>query len=126
MAEVEQADQRIDNCADDQDDCERCKGGERLGYRGIFSALSRVVDPGELENKVCKSAEVEHDDSVHTRLEFLPREPSCSEQDTHGDGNCRSSQCGFDVGATADDDEKLDSKANEEEEIELQKGNIDL
>lgn len=125
-AKVHHAHHTVDDGNDNQNDGDDREGGHRLLDGLVESALGRVINSGQLENEVGEAAEVEDHDENHAPLPFPSSKPCCTKEDGDCDGDGRTGQAEFNVSLAADNDEELNGEADEEEEIELQKGNIDL
>lgn len=88
--------------------------------------MTRLVHPGELEDKVCQSAEEKDNGKKHSEL-VLPSRPECchnEDDDSDRDSGDRNPFLG--ICDVVDDNEELYSEAQEEEEIELQQSNVNL
>ena len=85
-----------------------------------------VINSGELEDEVRKTTEVQQHDGHHTGLNLVPGEVGGEEEDSERDGDRGGRECYFDVALAGDNDEELDGETDEEEEIELQEGDIHL
>lgn len=120
MAEVEQANQRIDDGQDDEDDRKHSKCSQRFSNWHVSIGLSWVVDTGKLVDEVRQASEIEDSDNPHARLPLTTGGPCSTEKDGNGDGDGSSSQPELDLRSAADNYKKLDGEAHEEEKIELQ------
>ena len=87
---------------------------------------ARLIDADKLEEEVGQATKVEEDGKDHAQLDFAAGEEGGQQEDGNGDGNGRRRQAEFGVFDIGDDDEELDGKSEEEEEIKLEESNIDL
>ena len=68
-----------------------------------------------------------YDDQRHSSPGFAPAEDAGHDKDDNGDGNGGYGEPDFGIVAVVvDDDDELDGKAEKEEEVEFQKGDVDL
>ncbi len=126
LAEIEHTDQGIEDGQYDKEDREDGKGRKRLSDRHVILRMERVVDSGQLEDEVRQSSEVKKHDDNHARLDLAPGEEGSEEKDSNGYRDSGSGQTDFDCTLPGDDDEELDGETDEEEEIELQEGDVHL
>lgn len=85
-----------------------------------------MVDANQFEDKVRQAAEEENHDNNHARLVFPASKVGCRQENDNGDGNSRNRQSKLGVRLLCDDDDKLNDEAQEEEEIELEEGDVNL
>lgn len=120
MAEVEQANQRIDDSQDDENNREHSKCSQRFSNWHISPGLSWVVNTGKLVDEVREASKIEDSDDPHARLQLAAGGPCGTEKNGDSDGDGSSSQPELDLRSAADNDKKLDREAYEKEEVELQ------
>jgi hypothetical protein len=125
-AKVHHADDSIGNGKDDEQDRDHGEGSQGLADCGVLLLGLGLVDSNELEEEPRQAAEVEDDGADHAGLVLVAGEVGGRQQDDDSDGNSGDCQVELDVGLSGDYDQKLDGKAQEEEEIELQESNVDL
>jgi hypothetical protein len=126
VAKVTQADDGVDNGENDEKNGDDSKGRQRLLDGFIVLLVTGLVDSDKLEDEVAETAEVEDDDGNHARL-VLPAGEECgAEEDDDGDWNGGNRQSELGIVGRSDNDDKLDDEAQEEEEIELEKGDVNL
>jgi hypothetical protein len=126
VAKVLQADDGVDNGEDDEKNGDDSKGSQRFLDGLVVFPVARLVDSDKLEDEVAETAKVEDDDGNHAGL-VLPAGKECgAEEDDDGDGNGGNCQGKLGIVGRSDNDHKLDDEAEEEEEIELEKGDVNL
>ena len=80
----------------------------------------------ELEEEVRQGNEIDNDDDNHASDGFTT-DPECGqEKKNEGDDEGGSGETELDLASVLHDNEELDGKGEEEEEIELEKGNVNL
>lgn len=125
-SEIEHADHRVDDGQDDEDDGQDGKRSQRLLHRLVEVLVRLVIDSRQLEDEVGESSEIQDDDGDHAPFPFLANEHCRRQQDGDGNGyRCRG-QTKFGIRLASDDDEELNRESKEEEEIELQKCDVNL
>ena len=85
-----------------------------------------VIHANELENEVCHPGEVEDDDTDLTDVRFATNHVGGEKEEDDRYGECSDREgefVGVDVG---DDDEELHGKAQEEEKVEFEEGDVNL
>lgn len=85
-----------------------------------------VVHAHQFEEKVGEGGKVEEHCSAHAYDRLTPREPGCHEQNYDCDWDGDDGEVKLDVGCVAYYDEELYRKGQEEEEVELEEGDINL
>lgn len=88
--------------------------------------MADLVHSYELEDEVSQARKVQDEDEDHSRAILTTCEESGEKEDHDGERNGGHCEAPFGVCDVRDDDEELDSEAQEEEEIELEKGDVDL
>jgi len=126
VAKVGHADEGVDDGQDDEQDGDDGKGRQAPGHGGVREGVARLVDAHELEEEVREAAEVEQDDARRADVVLVPGEEGRGQEDDDGDGDGRDGQAELDVGDVPDDDEKLYRETEEEEEVKLQEGDVNL
>jgi hypothetical protein len=93
----------------------------------IFEGFRGLVHAYELEDEVGHSDEVEGDDDALAEVSFAAGDPRGEEQENNGDGEGGYGENEFvGVDVAACDDEELHGKAEEEEEVEFEEGDVNL
>lgn len=123
---VHHAHHTVDDGNDNQNDGDDGESCHRLLDRRVERSLGRVIDPGQLEDEVGKTTDIEKGDEDHTPLPFASCEPCRTKQDGDRDWDGSTSQTKFAVCLASNDDEELYGETNEEEEIELEQRDINL
>lgn len=128
LVEVVRADARNDDGHEKQDDGENGKCCQRLpGGLVIFLAIQiRNIHANELEEEVGERNEVDNDTAYHACNRFAADPEGSSEEQEEGDDQRKGSEDLFNHGCLLDDDKELDCESQEEEEVELEQGNVDL
>ena len=86
----------------------------------------RLVDTDKLKDEVGETAEIEYDDNNLTWPVFVTSAEGSHQQDGDSDRNGGDGESEFRVILLHNHDNKLDDEAKEEEEIEFEKGDVDL
>lgn len=126
LVEIGHAYTGVDDGGYNKKDCDDSKTGQTLTDRKVILGVAFLIHPGEFEDEVCKAAEVEENGDHHSNLVFASSPESCHEQNEDSDRNRCNGQSIFGIGYSCDNDEKLYCEAEEEEEIELQEGDVNL
>lgn len=126
VAEVIHTDEGVGDSQDDEDDSENGKRSKGATDGVVAPTVSRLVDADELEKEVGEAAKVEQDDEAHADAVFAAGKEGGAQQDHNGDGNGGDVQAEFDIVEAVDDDEELHGEPEEEEEIKLEKRDVDL
>lgn len=128
LVEVVCADARNDDGHEKQDDGENGKRCQRLpGGLVVFLAIQiRNIHANELEEEVGERNEVDKDTAYHAYNGFAADPEGSSEEQEEGDDQGKGSEDLLDRGCLLDDDKKLDCESQEEEEVELEQGNVNL
>lgn len=128
LVEVVCADARNDDGHEKQDDGENGKRCQRLpGGLVVFLAIQiRDIHANELEEEVGECNEVDKDTAYHAYNRFAADPEGSSEEQEEGDDQSKGSENLLDRGCLLDDDQELDCESQEEEEVELEQGNVDL
>lgn len=114
----------IDDGADQQEDSQHGKGRQTLAYRHVLSGA--LVDTEQLEDEVGQASEKERDDAQSASSILVPGTVSCSKKDENRDGHGSYSGPVFGPAVTANDDDELHRKPEEEEKVKFQQGDVDL
>lgn len=114
----------VDDGANDQQDGQHGESRQTLSHRHIL--LSMLVDAEELEDEIGETSKVEDNDAERAGLVFVSNAIRSCQKDDNRQGH--GSDCGvvFGPAIAADDDNELYSEPQEEEEVKLEQGNIDL
>ena len=126
LAKVVHADEGVGDGEDDEQDRHDGKGRKRLLNRLVEVPVARLEDAHELEEEVGEAGKVEEDDEAHAELVLALSEKGGKDQDADRNGDGRECQAELGIWLTVDDDQELHGKAEEEEEIELEEGNVNL
>jgi len=149
--EVVGADAGVDDGEDDEDDGDDGEGGKGFTDRHVGEFAQGFVHADELEEEVGQGGEIEHlcgtgeqvssdvgkgglrdgdgwayDDEDHAWCALFPCEVSCHQEDDDGYGHRHDGECEFSVVDVDHNDQELYGEPKEEEEIEFEKGNVDL
>ena len=125
-AEVVHADEGVDDGQDDEHDGQDGKGRQRPPDGVVVLAVAGLVDAHQLEEEVGEAAKVGQDDEAHADLVLAAGEEGGAEEDSDGDGDGGDVEAQLDVVEAVDDDEELHGKAEEEEKVKLEQGDVDL
>jgi hypothetical protein len=129
FVEVGRTPHTVDDCHDQQQQCNDGKSRQTLprGYVVCHPALTCIVHAHQLEQKVGHGCKVEEYGGEHSSCRLASCKPCCREQDEDGNRNGRNGEIGFDGrSVVAHYDNKLDREAEEEEEVKLEEGNVNL
>jgi len=128
LVEVVCADARNDNGHEEQDDGQNGKGGQRLaGWLVVLLAVQVCdVHADELEEEVGKRDEIDDDAAHHAGNRFAAHPKGSGKEQEKGDDEGGRSEDDLNRGSLFDDDEELDCEGEEEEEVELEQGNVNL
>lgn len=107
---------------------EDSKSSQRLARWPILGLTVKIgnVHANELEQEVAEGNEIENDDGNHASNRLAAHPPSCEEEKEKRDDEGRSSKSQFDSLCVFDDDKELHSEGQEEEEIKLEYGDVNL
>lgn len=127
-----------DHCVRDgscyQENSDGCEDGQGVSDRQVLRLMSGLVHANQFEDEIGETSHVGAHDYNTARL-ILTTSEECREkedEDSNGDsGDCQDELGRGDLTATGDglardDDQELNGEAQKEEEIELQKCNVDL
>jgi hypothetical protein len=128
LAEVVCAHACNDNGEDEEENGEHGEGGQGLARWLVVVLAVQVgnVHADELEQEVRHGDEVHNDDRNHARDGFATDPPRSEEEKKEGDDQGDSGQGEFNGLGVFDDNQKLDGEGEEEEEVELEEGDINL
>lgn len=109
-----------------QDQGQHGKCRQRTLRGSVVFRPRRCVHSDKLEDEVRHGCEVNDDDGSLSRFGFGPADVGCEEEDD--DGNRNGGDCEIKLGAVVADDyhDELDGKAEEEKEIKLEEGDVNL
>ena len=112
----------------EQENGEHSKGGQRLARRLVVFLAIQVgnVHADELEQEVGHGNEVDDDNSNHAGNRLAADPPGGEEEEEKGDDQGDGGQSELDCLCVLDDDEKLDCKRKEKEEVKLEERNVNL
>lgn len=123
---VAHADDAVGDGANNEDNGDDSKGSERFTHRPVLLFRVWLVNPDELVEEVGKAAEVADNDDGHADLILDPGEPGSQKQNGNSNGDGGDGKTEFGVGFERNNNQKLNSEAEEKEEVELQKCDINL
>ena len=116
------------NGEDKKEDGQDGKGSQGLA-RWLVVALAPVggdVHADQLEEEVAHGDEVEDDDDNHAGERLATDPPGGEEEQEEGDGEGSRGETLLEFLGLLDDDKELDCEGEEEEEVELQEGDVNL
>ena len=122
------ADARNDDRDEEQYNRQNGKRSQRLASRLVVLLAQAVCDvhTDELKEEVRQSNKVDNDTDNHAYDRFATHPESGGEEQKEGDDQGRGCEDDFDCRGLLNDDEKLNREGKEEEEIELEKGDVNL
>lgn len=123
-AVVVHAVESIDDRADQQEDSQHGKGRQTLAYRHVLGGT--LIDTEKLEDEVGQASEKECDDAQRAGPVFVAGTVSCSKKDKNRNGHGSYSGIVLGPAVSANDDNELHRKSEEEEKVKLQQSNVDL
>ena len=147
LREIEGAHNGIGCRQQDQDNSEHSESCERFSDGQVLLESGWVVHPDQFEDEIGQSSNVKeleerdgqsrasyyesvscktHNDYDHARSAFPPSENTSQYQNDDGDWNGRNRQVELNTPMLSNNDDELDGESNEEEEIKLEQGNINL
>jgi hypothetical protein len=117
-----------DDGEDEQKNGEDGKGCQRFARRlvVVLSVEIRNVHANQLEQEVGHGDEVDDNNGNHAGDGFAADPPGGEEEEEEGDDQGNGGQGELDGLCVFDNNEELHGKGKEEEEIELEKGNVNL
>ena len=120
----------VDDSHDQQQERDDCESRQTFARRFVILhsfRVARIIHAYELEKEVSHGREIENDCATHSQCRFSSGKPCSRKQDGNGDGNGSNGECKLDVGGMlANHDDELHCESEEEEEVELEKGNVNL
>lgn len=128
LVEVVRADACNDNGEQKQEDGKNSKGSQRLasGLVVLLAVGIGHVHSDELEQEVGQSDKIDEDDDNHSSDRLATNPPSGQEEEEKGDDQGSGGKGELNRLCVLDDDKELDREGEEEEEIELEEGNVNL
>lgn len=128
LVEVVCADARNDNGHEKQDNRQNGKRGQRLagGLVVFLSVQVRNVHADELEQEIGERDEVDNDATDHACNGLATDPESRREEQEERDDECGGGENFFHRGCLLNHDQELDCERKEEEEVELEQGNVNL
>ena len=130
LVEVRRTPCAVDDCHDQQQQCDDSKRRQTLARRLVILhslRVARVVHAYELEEEISHGREVENNRAAHSQCRLAPGKPCSRKQDGDGHGDGSNGECELDVGSMlANHDDELDCESKEEEKVELEQGNVNL
>lgn len=128
LVEIVCADASHDDGDNDQEDGE--DGEARQGFAGglvvIQAGLVGGVHAHQLKQKVRQCAEIDDDDGNHANDRLAPHPKRGEEEEHEGYDQGGSCEALFDGLGVVHDDEELYGEGEEEEEVELEEGDVNL
>jgi hypothetical protein len=128
LVEVVCAHARDNDGHDEKENGEHGESGQRLARRLVVNLAVEIgnVHADELEQKVGHGDEVDDDNGNHTSHRLATDPPGGEEEEEKGNDQGDGGKSKFDCLCVFDHNEKLHSKCEKEEEVEFQKGNVNL
>ena len=123
--EVSHANQGVDDCEENEDDCEYGKCGQGPTHRHVVLPVPGLIDANELEEKVSQSCQIEANDGDDANLVLAAGEEGGENKydDTEWDGSNGEPKLKVLV---IDNDEKLNRETEEKEKIKLEESDVNL
>lgn len=128
LVEIVRAHTGCDDRDQQQEDGQESKSSQRLaGWLVVLLACNiGHVHSNELEQEITERNEVDEDDGDHARNGFAAHPPGSGEQKEESDNEGSTGEGEFERLCVLNDDQELHSKGQEEEEIKLEQGDVNL
>lgn len=126
LVEVEQAHTTISDREDNEDNGQHRKNRKRRSCSVVLRPVTWLVNAHELEEEVCECSDVKADGGDHASFDFLAGPNRSESQNNDCDRDGGDGEVEFGVGDIGYDDQELNGETEEEVEIELKKGDINL
>lgn len=122
--EVVHAVHGVDDSADQQHDGKHRKRRQTLAYWHVL--LGSLIDAEEFEDEVGEGSKIGDNDTPRAKLTLVAGKVRGGKQNDNRKRHRGNGQVQLDVAISTHNHHKLNSEPKEEEEIELQQGNVDL